>query len=362
MLGLLLPGLSIKCIGQDLMTTRKRQHRWVFRGLYAVYLLVLLIVGYRGFLWWSYSVPPTDLTNRVDAYQLHYSELFTRGILQSRRTSGELNILLLGASVAEQTGGILESKLTAAAGIPVHVHNAAVSAHTTQDSLNKLECLIERGAEFDRIIIYHAINDVRMNCVAAEDFRDDYSHCSWYAAFNRKKQTGVMSVRDTVSESLDKLIGLGEPDAAHVAFGDDIKTGPAFQLHMEQMLRIARDAKTPVTLMTFATHFVDGYTKEAFDAKQLGYAAGAYELATEVWGKPENVSRGVAIHNEVIRQLSSEHPDLIFIDMESELKDIKYFTDVCHLSAAGLDRFADVVAEQLKVSLTANHGADFPQE
>lgn len=65
--GSLLPGLSIKSIGRDLMTTRKRQHRWLFRGLYAVYLLVLLIVGYRGFLWWSYSVPPTDLTNRVDA-------------------------------------------------------------------------------------------------------------------------------------------------------------------------------------------------------------------------------------------------------------------------------------------------------
>ncbi|MFO1001716.1 MAG: hypothetical protein U0936_15375 [Planctomycetaceae bacterium] len=343
------------------MTTRKRQYQWLFRGLYAVYLLVLLVVGYRAFLWWSYSVPPTDLTNRIDAHQLHYRELFTRGLLQSRRSSSERNILLLGASVAEQTGGILESKLTAAAGIPVHVHNAAVSAHTTQDSLNKLECLIERGAEFDRIIIYHAINDVRMNCVATEDFREDYTHCAWYAAFNRKKETGVMSVRDTVSESLDKLIGLGEPDAAHVAFGDDIKTGPAFRLHMEQMLKIARGAKTPVTLMTFATHFVDGYTKEAFDAKQLGYADGAYELATEVWGKPENVSRGVAIHNDVIRQLSSEHPDLVFIEMEGELKDIKYFTDVCHLSAAGLDRFADVVAGQLKATLTTRNGADFPQ-
>jgi lysophospholipase L1-like esterase len=354
--------MSIECIGRELMVTRKRRHQWLFRGFYAFYLFVLLGVAYRGFLWWTYSVPPTDLTNRVDACQLHYGELFTRGIVESRRSSGELNILLLGASVAEQTGKILESKLTAAAGIPVHVHNAAVSAHTTQDSLNKLECLMERGAEFDRIIIYHAINDVRMNCVAAEDFRNDYSHCAWYASFNRKKQTGVMSVKETVSDSLDRMIGLGEPDAAHIAFGDDIKTGPAFRLHVEQMLKIAKDAKTPVTLMTFATHFVEGYTKEAFDAKKLGYSAGQYELATELWGKPINVSRGVAIHNEVIRQLSSEHPDLVFVDMESELKDIKYFTDVCHLSAAGLDRFADVVAEQLKAALMANYGGDLRQE
>lgn len=136
---------------------------------------------------------------------------------------------------------------------------------------------------------------------------------------------------------------------------------PAFRLHVDQMLKFAGDAKTPITLVTFSTHFVDEYIKEAFDAKKLGYSAGQYELATELWGEPINVSRGVAIHNEVIRQLSPEHPDLVFVDMESELKDIKYFIDVCHLSAAGLDGFADVVAKQLKGVLKAKRSADHQQ-
>ena len=70
----------------------------------------------------------------------------------------------------------------------------------------------------------------------------------------------------------------------------------------------------------------------------------------------------MVIHNKVVRQVSSEHPDLVFIDMETELKDIKFFTDVCHLSAAGLDQFADVVTEQLKATLATSDGADVPQQ
>jgi len=336
------------------MKTTKPYRKWIYRSAYAIYLLIIAAAAYRGILWYVYSVPATDLSNRVDACQLHYPELFARGILDSRRSSAELNILLLGASVAEQTGNILQSKLSKAAGRGVRVHNAAVSAHTTQDSLNKLQCLLERGVEFDRIIIYHAINDVRMNCVAAEDFREDYSHCAWYAAFNRKKRSGTMSMQDTVSDSWDRLIGLGEPDAAHLAFGDEIKTGPAFRLHMQQMLKIADEAKIPVTLMTFATHFVDGYTKEAFDAKMLGYADGQYELATEVWGKSENVRRGVAVHNDVIRQLSSEHKGLIFIDMAREITSRECFSDVCHLSPAGLERLTEIVAQNLQNALRSD--------
>jgi len=330
------------------MSARKLHGQWRFRVGYAAYLFMLVCVAYRCFLWWVYSISPTDVANRVDVYRLHYPELFTREIVASRRSGSSLNILLLGASVAEQAAGTLQAKLSGTTGLAVKVHNAAVSAHTTQDSLNKLECLMERGAQFDLILIYHAINDVRMNCVADADFRDDYSHCGWYASFNRKKQSGAMSVQDSVADSLDRLIGLGEPDTAHLAFGDKMKTGTAFRLHMEQMLKIASDAKTPVTLITFATCFVDGYSKEAFEAKALGYAAGSYQLATEVWGKPENVRRGVAVHNDVIRRLSAEHKELGFIDMASELVDVACFSDVCHLSPAGLNRFATVVAQEIQ--------------
>lgn len=331
---------------------RRRPHRTAVRQilrriLYVIYVLVLGFLGFRGFLWWVYSVAPADFSNTVDACQLHYPELSARGIAAARRDNDELQILLLGASVAEQTGPVLQERLSLACPVPVRVHNAAVSAHTTQDSLNKLGCLYEQGAQFDIIIVYHAINDVRMNCVAAEDFRDDYSHCGWYASFNRKKHSGRMSVRETVSDSMDRMIGLGTPEAEDVAFGAEIKTGPAFRMHLEKIIEMAEQQETPVVLMSFATHFVPGYSRAALESGQLGYASGQYVLGTEVWGHPDNVQKGVSVHNEVIRSVSADHPELPFIDMESELTTIELFTDVCHLSPAGLERFGDVMVQQL---------------
>jgi lysophospholipase L1-like esterase len=253
--------------------------------------------------------------------------------------------------VAEQTGMQLQSRLVEVMGTPVRVHNAAFSAHTTQDSLNKFTCLTERGAEFDLILIYHGINDVRMNCVAAEDFRNDYTHCAWYASFNKRKREGGISARDSIRESLDRMIGLGPPSPDHAAFGAQIKTGPAFRDHLEQILKIADQQNTPVVLMTFATHFVDDYSRDAFLKKQLGYAGGPLSLPTEIWGESDNVKRGVAVHNDVIRQLATERPQSLFIDMNAELTGIEHFTDVCHLSSLGTKRFTDIVSAELPRAL-----------
>lgn len=324
------------------------RRRWLFRILYLGYLLVIVELGFRGYLWWQYGVRPADLSNRVDAIQLYYPELTTRKITESRINDEELQVLLLGGSVAEQVGQSLQQAVSAALKTSVIVHNAAVSAHTTQDSLNKLEYLLVNGAEFNAILIYHGINDVRMNCVSAEDFRDDYTHCHWYASFNRKQRQGSISLRQGISESLDYLIGLGEPEAEYVSFGSEIKTGPAVQAHLEKMLQLASQKQIPVALLSFATHFVDGYTKAAFQAGRLGYADGAYGLATEVWGDAENVRRGVQVHNDIIRQIVANHSDLPFIDVQRELIDIRFFTDVCHLSPQGIEEFVKIVVGEIQ--------------
>jgi lysophospholipase L1-like esterase len=307
-------------------------------------------IAYRCYLWCAYSVAPTDFSNQVDPCQVHYPELSKRGILQSRRSESEFSILLLGGSVAEQTASRLQEKLSEISSCPVRVHNAAISAHTTQDSLNKLQCLREQGAEFDHIIVYHGINDVRMNCIASDDFRKDYAHCQWYASFNRRKLQRRISARETLVNSWGQLIGLGEPDSEHVAFGAEIKTGPAFQAHIEAILSLAGQDNTPVTLMTFATYFPVGYSREAFDGKKLGYSAGQFSLPIELWGTPENVKRGVEVHNKVLRRLAMDRPELEFIDMAEVLTDIASFCDVCHLSPAGIDEFSTVVADRLQKS------------
>jgi len=283
----------------------------------------------------------------MDPYRLHYSELYTRNILQSRRSPHELQVLLLGGSVAEQVGDALSAALTQKLNRPVHVHNAAISAHTTRDSLNKLQWLCEQGAEFDLIVIYHGINDVRMNCIPDAAFRDDYTHCQWYRAFDRLRQHQTLSLRAVATDTLDRTIGLGPPDVEAFAYGAQIKTGPAFRKNLEQMIAMAHQHQTPVVLMTFATHWVDNYSREAMEAGTLGYAQGQYGLATELWGTPENVHRGVNVHNEQVIAVAQAHREDLFVDMASVLTDLPSFSDVCHLSPAGIGRFVEILSSQL---------------
>lgn len=329
-------------------STKRRRRPRLFKFLYALYILALVALAYRAFMWWQFGVKPSDLSNKLDANQLFYPEITLRKIAESRIVAEERNVLLLGGSVAEQVGSKLESALSKRFGMPVNVHNTGVSAHTTQDSLNKLSYLVKQGAEFDAILIYHGINDVRMNCVDAKYFRNDYTHCVWYESFQRKLKQGNISTSEGLAETFNRMIILGQPDTDHVDFGVDIKTGPAFQAHIESILAIADEQQTPVVLLSFANHFVDNYSSSAFQQKQLGYSNGTYELATEVWGHPENVRRGVIVHNNVIRKIVATNKTVGFIDMENVLTDIHFFSDVCHLSPAGISAFAETVSLQME--------------
>ena len=323
------------------------RRRWIFFLIYAVYVVSLLGVGYRAYLWLVYSVAPADLSNKIDPYRLHYPELYTRNILQSSRSPDELQVLLLGGSVAEQVGDALSAALTQQLNRPVRVHNAAVSAHTTRDSLNKLQWLCEQGAGFDLIVIYHGINEVRMNCIPDDAFRDDYAHCQWYRSFDRLKRHRTLSMGNVAEDTLDRTIGLGPPDIDAFEYGAKIKTGPAFHSNLEQMIAMAHEHQTPVVLMTFATYWVDNYSREAMEAGTLGYARGQYGLATELWGAPENVHRGVNVHNEQVVAVARKHPEELFVDMASALTELPLFSDVCHLSPAGIDRFVEILSSQL---------------
>ncbi|MCA9079143.1 MAG: hypothetical protein KDA58_01240 [Planctomycetaceae bacterium] len=342
---------------------RSSRRRWIFRLMYVGYLVALTVIAYRAYLWWMFSVPPADLTNHVDPIRTFYGELFRRGIVDSEANSlvgdGQLpplEILLLGGSVAEQVATKLEQELTLRCQRPCRVHNAALSAHTTQDSLNKLQYLTEQGRMFDLIVVYHGINDIRMNCVPAELFRDDYSHCGWYRNIQELKQNSNLSLQRVARDGWENLIGLGVPDPDMLDYGADIKTGPAFRQHLEAIGRLADAQHTSFVLATFASHFAPGYTRAAYEAGELDYADGQYQLAIELWGHPENVRRGLEIHNGEIHELAASHPEWQLIDVASELQDVGNFSDVCHLSPAGIDRFVAFVADQLQpLLITMTH-------
>lgn len=312
--------------------------------MYSLYLLAVGWVGLKLFVWIEYDVPPTRAANDDDVWRLYYPELWKSGAIEADRTTDDdrLDVLLLGASVLEQVAGPLEKALKARFDTQVRVYNLAISAHTTRDSAKKYERLLDR--QFDLIVIYHGINDSRMNCVPAADYRDDYSHCAWYASFERKIQSGASSLRGLATRFRKGKIGLGPPDAENLKHGERIKTAAAFERNLESILRFAKAKKTPVLLMTFATHLPKEYSRAAFEAGKLDYGKGQYQLAVEVWGTPNGVRDAVEAHNGAIRKLHDRYPGADFIDMNARLpRDGATFSDVCHLTPAGLGRFVEIV-------------------
>ena len=97
--------------------------------------------------------------------------------------------------------------------------------------------------------------------------------------------------------------------------------------------------------MTFAHVIPPDYSHEDFTGEKLGYAAGEDAgLPMEIYGKPEHVAQGVAVHNKVITDIAGEQ-DCHFIDQDSLLGgDMVCFIDVCHFSPEGITRFAMNIA------------------
>ena len=217
----------------------------------------------------------------------------------------------------------------------VRVFNLAKSAHTTRDSSLKYSRLKDK--HFDLIIVYHGINDCRMNCIPKEDFRDDYSHCAWYDSFQRRLKSGTLSLQGI---SAGFKIGLGEPDRRDRQFGHDVKTGTAFRRNLESIVTAARDRYTPVVLMSFATYLPNNYSEDRFRAGQLDYGNGEHGMPVETWGDPAAVIAAVETHNAVIQDVAYRFDNVLYVDQKRLLPDNgTSFSDVCHLTKRGIRVF-----------------------
>jgi hypothetical protein len=71
-------------------------------------------------------------------------------------------------------------------------------------------------------------------------------------------------------------------------------------------------------------------------------------VATEVWGRKENVVAAIEAHNAVTRRIAGRHPEVLFFDMERYMpKDGRHFIDICHWTDLGRETFARGVLEAL---------------
>jgi len=285
--------------------------------------------------------------------------------------AGEFRVLGLGASafVTREFQPRFQELLDRAPffrqrDLSVRVVSTGVPAHTTFDSLWKYQYWY-RGYDFDLVLFYHGINDARANNYPREVFRADYSQFAYYqryapvfawvgrhpilsrsfaATFGASL---IQRAKVQLAPAFEREAPYNNPlDDPWLAEGSDLKTPPVFSRNVEEVLRIARERGQRVLLLTYAYYLPPDYTNERFLARQTDYSFMPESVATEVWGRKENVVAAIEAHNATIRRLAEIHPDALFFDMERYMpKDREHFIDICHWTDQGRETFARGVLE-----------------
>jgi hypothetical protein len=287
---------------------------------------------------------------------------------------GEFRILALGASAfvtrsfqPEFQRLLNESPFFGGRRLRVRIVSTGVPAHMTYDSLWKYRYWYA-GYDFDVVMYYHGINDARANNYPRSVFREDYTQFPYFRQyapiFAWIDRHPVLSRSFCVS-FVAKLVGKAwirfspafQRDAPYndprqdpwLPEGADVKSAAVFERNAEELIALARSRGQRVLLLTYAYYLPSDYTNERFLARQTDYSFMEESVATEVWGRKENVVKAIETHNAVTRKIAARHPDVLFFDMDRFMpKDKAHFIDICHWTDLGRATFARGVEGALR--------------
>ncbi len=347
--------------------TGRRLHSWVRNALAffvaMVALALLLEIGLR------LALRSNDAQALVYPRRATAINGFGSGDFPQRTPEGELRILLLGAS-AFVTGDfparferlLNDSQQARQWGKRVRVVSTGVAAHMTFDSLWKYRDWYE-GYDFDLVVVYHGINDVRANCYPTHLFRSDYAHMPYFQQYAQvfhwmERQPALarsfvitwvykLVVRASVqmAPAFQRRAPYNDPrNDPWLPEGADVKTGPTFERNVEAIVELAHTRGQKLLLLTYAWYLPDDYTNARFRTRQLDYSFTEDSVPVEVWGLPENVALALDVHNASVRRVASRHAtsgdEVHFFDMERAIpKDGAHFIDVCHWTDRGVAEF-----------------------
>ena len=323
--------------------------------LYAIFLLLLLEGAARTFLWARHGVSPL---RPAETWLAYYPELARVPVDTIGPDDGFLDVLLLGGSVVDQRwspiGPLLARGIARSTRARVRLHNLAFPAHTTRDSLLKIERLAD--VRFDLVVVYHGINEARANNVPPELFRKDYSHYSWYRIVNALRahpeldRLALPFVAHFAAIALDERLRPDDrvptdaPRPEWVHFGDDVRSAGSFRQNLQDLVAIAERQGAPVVLMTFALYLPEGEAGKAFLEKP--FVPGTHSRPLSLWGTRANVEKAVEAHNTAVRKLAAARPSLVLVDQQASMpRGEEFFFDACHLTEAGSEAFVEGVLE-----------------
>ncbi|MCY2966554.1 MAG: hypothetical protein NT069_23475 [Planctomycetota bacterium] len=325
----------------------RRGRRLAFLAIYLVFCWALFLVGTRVYWYVAANVP---LTRNPSVWDEYYPRIRMVGLADSRvaRTDDRFDVLLLGGSVLESTWGTIEADLAERLErlIPgrFRIFNLAQQAFTSRDSVVQYEHL-DRN-QFDLVIVYDGINDVRMNLSPPELFRDDYSHCQRYSSFERHREHGVPSLPEVAldrAKSAYDSLQLGTVDPKLLDYAAEPQSPRTLRANLERIADLAKERGDPLLLLTYAWHIPAEYTLDKFSSGELDYSQDfRSRCAVELWGRPEHVVRALELQNQEIRNLAGNRAGARFIDLHNLLSAAgENFVDPCHLTEVGCGRFVD---------------------
>lgn len=281
-----------------------------------------------------------------------------------KKNNNSFNVLLLGASVLLSADGALAKELQKglARNLPekkVQVYNVAASAHTSLDSWYKYQLL--KNKKFDLVIFYHGINETRANNCPPEVFRPDYSHYAFYQETNLLMRHPEMNyavlpyfleliyLRIANSLHLHELVPGQAPRQDWLKYGQDFKTSASFAKNVNNIIGLAKVKSEKLMLLGFAYYVPANYTFERFLQKQLDYDQHISPI--ELWGLPQNVSKGIDGHNQILRQIAGNNSQILYTDINTAIpKNKNYFNDICHFNLNGCKIFVQKVVATLEKS------------
>ena len=340
----------------------------IARGRRSRFLLTLLIIFIsvvcaeltaRAYWRLRHRVPVRDPARILYAF---YPELRRIDALRPTRDDEFFDILFLGGSALNsdwvpdldsawgQIGQQLREQLAYKGQRKVRIFNLAMPGHTSRDSWLKYATLAE--ARFDLVLVYHGINEARANNAPPQIFRPDYAHYSWYrvvnalasyhgrAAFALPYTLRYIAIGVQHALTKGRYVPTHSPREDWVRYGDVPRSAQSFRHNLSAVLDTAARRDDRVLLMTFATYVPDNYSRDAFLQKRLDY--GLHLAPIELWGVREHVLATVAVHNEIVRKLATEHANVWFVDQARLMAGVPgYFNDPCHLTVLGSARFVE---------------------
>ena len=322
-----------------------RRRRWLFLLCYLLFCYLLAWTGIHAFWYLAAAVPFHQRPTLGDQF---FPAIRLQGLRDHtpRHTDDSFDLLLLGGSVIHREWGTVEAELRArleqARPGKFRIYNLSQPGFTSRDSLLNYRQLDQ--CEFDLVLVYDGINDVRLNCCPPELFRDDYTHNARYGGLARRLEAGQISLPAAALSNLQTAwegmpLGSADPRLANLA--TDPGSPRALRANLSELSDLARARGDRLLLMSYAWHIPADYTADRFAEGQLDYHTPAPRACgVEMWGRPELVALAMRRQNAAVAELAAGLPDVLWVDQDAQLPhDREHFIDPCHLTPQGCERF-----------------------